>query len=439
MAKFTQRVLKPGFYRIAGRMQEVTRERIAGFCKGTRAALKAGLSIPILNQHDFTGDPNCGPVLNRADATDGRGWLTGVTQHNDGSMSQQLDVTDPEAAKGIKNGSIKFTSPQFLDQFTDGDGVDHGAIVRHVALTATPRTKHQGPIVEDTEQLNVLSFSEDDYLGSTIEEATAAMTSFAEDDPKKKFPPEGDDKGDVATDEPADTTKGGGDNPGPEAAEVPEIEAVADEAVDSSDDAKITALVAELQGIMGVVVTDGASMPEILTAIVNMQKARAIDEAKVAAENQVTEEPAIQSFSEDQQAYVDGIVARLEAQEAITATATLATDRARLSGKLRALGLPPAAHKRLDTMIQATSFAEGEEAGTLGILQAGEIFKACLPPGMTFAEGDVVVEEHERSEDGGDFLNKAGEAMSDEEHLAAAKAQAERAGFGNKQPELQTV
>lgn len=436
--QFTQNAIRPGFYRIGGTMREVTRDNIAAYCTGTRKALKAGLSIPILDAHDFSGDLSCGPTANK-NATSGLGWVTGVIHHKDGSMSHKLDVTDPDAAQKIKNGSIRHTSPQFLEDYTDGDGEHYGPIVRHVALTPTPRTKHQGPIVADSQPLNALSFSEDDYLGSTIQEAQAAMTSFAEDDPKKKFPPEGEEAGDVATDEPADTTKGGGDEPGPEAAEVPEIEPITETPVDSSDEAKITALISELQGIMGVVVADGASMPEILTAIVNMQKARAIDKAEVAAENQVTEEPAIQSFSEEQQAYVGGLEARLRAQEAVTAKAVLANDRARLRGKLRALGLPPAAHNRFDTMIQTTSFAEGEEAGTLGILQAGEIFKSCLPPGMSFAEDDVITEEHERSPDGGDFLNKAGEAMTDAEHLEAAKAQAARAGFGNHKPELQTA
>lgn len=420
MANFTQHVLKPGFYRIGGEMQEITRDRIAAFCSGTRSALKAGLSIPVLNQHDFTGDPSCGPLLHKADATDCRGWLTGVVQHKDGSMSQKLDITDPDAAEGIRNGSIKFTSPQFLDQFTDGDGCEHGAIVRHVALTPTPRTKHQGPILEDTEQLNALSFSEDDFLGSTIEEATAAMatktTSFGlhEDDNPKP-------------DNPAEKTE----NPeGPPAEEATEVD------TEETNESPTAELVGKLVQFMGIEIADVNDIPSVLTAVLNMVKSGAMKKAEEKEELQPQEEPAAPtSFSEEEQEYVNSLHAQVTALQAESKCRAAKSSRVATQAKLAGMGLPPAARKRLDTAVAATSFSDdGAAQPMFTVMQVAEIIKESLPNSLSFSSEETTEETHP---DGDEFLTKEGEStMSDEEHVKAAREQMVRHGQ-MKQKDLQ--
>lgn len=419
MANFTQRILKPGFYRVRGEMQEFTRDRIAAYCSGTRSALKAGLSIPVLRKHDYTGNPCCGPLLSKTDATDGCGWLTGVVQHKDGSMSQKLDITDPEAAEGISNGSIKFSSPQFLESYLDGDGVQHGAIVRHVALTPTPRTKHQGPIVEDTEQLNAISFSEDDYLGSTIEEAQAAMTSFADDNKKK--PVEIEDAGTPTSEPTADPET----NEGPPAENATEVE------TEETNESPTAELVGKLVQFMGIEIADVNDIPSVLTAVLNMVKSGAMKKAEEKEELQPQEEPAAPtSFSEEEQEYVNSLHAQVTALQAESKSRAAKSSRIATQAKIAGMGLPPAARKRLDTAIASTSFSDdGAAKPMFDVLQVAEIIKEAMPKGLSFAADETTEEKHP---DGDEFLTKEGEStLTDDEHTKAAKEQLARHGHLN--------
>ena len=396
--QFTQNAIKPGFYRINGEMREFTRDHIAAYCEGTRKALKAGLSIPILDAHDFSGDPSCGPTTNK-NGTSGLGWITGVIHHNDGSMSQKLDVTDPEAARKIKNGSIRHTSPQFLEDFTDGDGVHYGPIVRHVALTPTPRTKHQGPIVPDNEPLTAISFSEDDYLGSTLQEAETAMASFAENGPEKK---------------PVETPT----EPPVENAPEPEMVEPVKDAM--TEEAKVEALVSELQQLSGMTVADSTSTVEVLTAVVNMLKARAIQEAKEKEElaPQPQEEAPPLSFSEEQLAVVDGLTAKVARLEKVNAAKAAFVARGGLVASLNSSGLPPKLTSDLVQMAEAVSFGEdGAEEPTLTLSQVAALVKRCLPQNLTsFSEANVKEEQHP---DGAEFTGGDDET-ADEKHKEIA-------------------
>ena len=166
LVEVEQNFLKPGRYRVGGRMEDLTAADLAEFASDTNKMLAAGLHVPVLSKHAPPGA--VGPQLSSdgADAFDGKGWLKEVKVNGDGSITHRLAVT-PDTQVGIKRGTIKFTSPELSlrDRFVDGKGRDHGRVIRHVALTPTPRNPDQGPFTEVDGQLAVAQFSLDDYEG----------------------------------------------------------------------------------------------------------------------------------------------------------------------------------------------------------------------------------------------------------------------------------
>lgn len=176
MTVFSQLFLKPGTYRVGKRAHTLSRADLADYVSGTRKALKAGLHVPVLTAHTNPGDPDGGPQVSRS-ALDCKGWLKGLTQRkSDGALVSKLDITDPTATEAIKNGSVKFTSPEMVEGFTDGTGRKFGRIFRHFALTPKPRAPAQGPMV-------AMQFSLDDLESDDMADDPK---QFADDEDKKK-------------------------------------------------------------------------------------------------------------------------------------------------------------------------------------------------------------------------------------------------------------
>lgn len=176
MQRLKQIFLEPGNYRVGNRMVTVTREYLAELVANTKAVLAAGISIPLWAVHKKLLDPAGGPCqFSNADARDVMGWLVDVEQLPNGSLQQTLDVTDEQAASSIKSGSIKFTSPE-IGEYTDGLGRHFGNVIRHMALTNTPRNPNQGSFTPATQfSLSGLQFSLDD-------KETTVMQSTQRDD-----------------------------------------------------------------------------------------------------------------------------------------------------------------------------------------------------------------------------------------------------------------
>lgn len=156
MPTFKQTFLRPGRYHLGGGLfRDVTREDIAGYIGGTKALLASGNGVPILFEHAAPGSADGAPVQlstardrRAAQVKHGAGWLKSVEQDKDGNAVHVLDVRDKTAAKGLKNGTIKFTSPELRENWTDGKGRSFAKIISHVALTHKPRNPDQSAITE---------------------------------------------------------------------------------------------------------------------------------------------------------------------------------------------------------------------------------------------------------------------------------------------------
>ena len=166
----SQIFLKPGCYRTGKGMRSFTREDLGRMASNTMKMLAAGIRVPLWPFHTSPGDPAGGPQqFSNAPATDNKGWMVDVQQLADGSLQQTLDVLDDETAAAIRSKKIRFTSPE-IGEYTDGLGRFFGTVIRHMALTATPRNPNQGPFVPAVQfslgrpAKHVLQFSLDDLV-----------------------------------------------------------------------------------------------------------------------------------------------------------------------------------------------------------------------------------------------------------------------------------
>lgn len=174
MTQLSQVFLRPGRYRVGDQLRAFAREDLSRLVANTKKLIAAGIRIPLWSHHTPPGDPDGGPQqFSNAPATDNKGWLVDVKQLADGSLEQTLDVLDDETAKAIRSKKIRFTSPE-IGEYTDGLGRYFGSVIRHMALTATPRNPNQGPFVP------AVQFS----LGSRS--ANAIQFSLADLQPERK-------------------------------------------------------------------------------------------------------------------------------------------------------------------------------------------------------------------------------------------------------------
>jgi hypothetical protein len=181
---FKQVFFKPGRYHLGGGIyRDFTASDVAEHVRGAQAVLDAGHGIPILYEHAAPGSAEGSPVqlstTDQKSARDklaeqvkhGAGWIKRFWLTKDGEAAHELEVTDPDAAKGLKNGSIKFTSPEFRANWTDGKGREFPKLVSHVALTHKPRNLDQSAIEEVvTGKAPALQFSLADWAQFSSEE-----------------------------------------------------------------------------------------------------------------------------------------------------------------------------------------------------------------------------------------------------------------------------
>jgi hypothetical protein len=161
MAQIVEQVgLAPGSYHAGGKVTELTAAELREYIDGTNEMLAAGWNPPVLYEHADPKTDEGTPRDKRAEnVKHGAGWLKGIRGGDGGSLIYQLEVTDEEAAKKLKDGSIKFTSPETRKQWTDGTGRIFKKIISHVALVHKPRNKDQGPI-EFVEGVNQFSLED---------------------------------------------------------------------------------------------------------------------------------------------------------------------------------------------------------------------------------------------------------------------------------------
>lgn len=403
MATVKQTFLKPAVYRVGSRKIRFGAADLRRYMDGTLKALKSGLSIPLLRAHAAPGDPAGGPQVARDAVKDVAGWLKEIKQEKDGSLTHVSEVTDPEVAKGIKDGTVRFVSPEIpLRDYVDGLGRNFGRLFRHLAFTPTPRNPEQSPLA--------IQFSLDDAI------------SFADDKEK-------DDDEDIEDISDVESAAAVGESDGSAATEVPASNPDVVEGADPKAAQVDEAIVANLASI-GIHLPEGCdiSSPEgkmaLLAALKTKASADAEDKASDALESEA-EAPQVAEVSPEHSMQFDesnpqvaALLKKVRDQSEKLAT----TARERLVAKAR--GIPvPSIRRRVVDAVETVQFAEsGDEVPRFTVAEVAAFFDG-FPANLRFDEEDV-------SESApGDLIDSDLSSESAEDAKRAADEQLARVGF----------
>ena len=428
MPTYKQVFLRPGHYLVRGKKRHFSASLLRKYRDGTNRLIRAGMQIPILKQHAKLGSPEGAPVpAGKASALDCLGWLKGVTQRSDGSLVNELDVTDPEADAAIKNKSVKFTSPEFNDAYVDSDGREFGHVIRHVALTPAPRTQKQGEFIACAEEGGgeIFQFSEDDYLGRDEEEANVAFAEFEK--LKEKTPPEEEGEAAPAKDQVDPPPEEFDDTPKADEQPTNDVETTPDEVAAAGPD--VAGLVAQVVDRLGVILPEGTdpNSPEgftlILTAVLNSTVAK--EEANGGGGDvELEEEPSISGqFGEEDDPRLVAMseeVAKLRQERDARETEI---SRGRLAATLADKTIPPALAAKLRGLATSSQFSDdGTPEPQFTIPQVVDLVKATIPRACQLSEDDTDEAEPENKEA---HFSETGSPFSEDEPAAPVKSRAE--------------
>lgn len=188
--------LYPGDYRVGGQILSFTRKELSDLAANTKRLLASGIRVPLWPVHTPPGDPSGGPQdssTGERNALTNKGWMVDVQQLSDGSLQQTLEVLDDETTRAIKSKRVRFTSPE-IGEYIDGIGRSFKTVIRHMALTATPRNPKQGefvPVVQFSRinRINYpVQFSLDDYVrkgNKTVNANPNLPKSFGQPSPQQ--------------------------------------------------------------------------------------------------------------------------------------------------------------------------------------------------------------------------------------------------------------
>lgn len=418
MALFEQTFLKPGRYGSAGTWDA---DRIRKHLDGTRALLSAGRQPPVLFEHAERGSSDGTPKQfsserdRRADMVKhGAGWLVDVKQAADGSGVYVLDVTDEIAGK-LKDGSIKFTSPEFRPSWRDdASGQEFKNIISHVALTHKPRAIDQGKIepvgANDGAADPVLRFSLADYEGPIDDNGDSGSTQFADDG--KPF---GKSKGDGGDDSAGEGGSGNGDSAGdPTANKTPENPDMPKLNSPDKIKQKKEAVLAHLDTIGVGLPADTIECDEeqfldrLLTSLLTIKSAEAKAQAEQAEKDKANEIDDGSEQIKEQQPPMQFSLADAESGELAKSNKLLSRvirqEHQSLAGRLESMvkagKITPACRKQLLATEGATQFsAEGDHLPAYTLPQLVEILDKTTIAGMGITDSAIVqfaTEEHPR-------------------------------------------
>lgn len=386
---FKQVFFKPGRYHLGGGVyRDFTADDVREHVHGSQAVLKAGHGIPILYEHAAPGSAEGSPVQLSANAgksrrdiladqvKHGAGWVKRVWLTKDGEAAHELEVTDPDAARGLKNKSIRFTSPEFRAAWTDGKGRKFEHLISHVALTHKPRALDQSAIEEVvTGRAPALQFSLADW----------AQLSSEEEMEEEKYPAD-----DIAPDP---------DNPASEDREEVEDEAkdenpdlpAAEE--DNANDLQFEAVLQLLKDEFGVSLPDDCDkdtfIRDLLTSLKTAMAVREKHEADDNADEDKDEpNPDDENDTVEEKPPIQFSLADVKAGKAsklLSAVIRNSHDslKTRLENRFREGTFPPALVKAISERAGAMQFSEdGEEFGTIKLAEVVELLEQGLPEGF---------------------------------------------------------
>lgn len=384
MTTVEQTFLKPGRYRVGDSLANYTADDLREYAEGTNKALAAGVPVPLLLKHAPNGaDDGYYEQFSTdgAKATDGVGWLKSVKINEDGSLSHVLDVTNEHAAKGIQDKSIRFTSPELRNNYIDGKGRKFGRVIRHVALTPTPRNPDQGEF--ETIDESAVQFSLDDYEGPI------QMAEY--DNPAEKD----DHRPDSKTE--------------PENPDMPSMGG--DRMKSQAISACLSELGVELPSDVDFSGLGEPACSALLTGVKTLLKAKreaemAKEKQNNGAENEVQEATGMQ-FSEDEikslspverKLYLGLKAEREENAKLKTRIEQFSEDHVtsrreqavgELRRQLKSAKLPPGLRTKLEAKLDSVQFSESGEAASLTLSEAIDLFRESIPSHLQFDEGDA--------------------------------------------------
>ena len=411
---FEQVALKPARYHVGGGIyRDLTAREIQKYIDGTKELLAAGYEPPIIAEHAAPGSDEGAPRAKtardeRAEAVKhGAGWMKDV-RGTDGAAAFQLEVCDDDVAKSIRNGSIKFTSPELRDRWIDGHGRVFTNIISHVALTHKPRNPDQGPFEPVA---GVAQFSLEDAVQMAAEETEET------DAPREDTTKPGE-KIDL------ETQTGNPDLP--------------DGEEQGGDDAKrsqrIEAIIAHLEKLGVSLPADSMSADEatlldrMLTAL--MTACKALDRAET---EEAEDEPDVPEIAEErpnavQQYSLAEVEAPSFSNKLLARVIKNDVDqvKAKLDGMVKAMKIGPAVRDRLLAVDGVLQFsADGEFLPALTLPAIVDALDACLLPGSALTEIQLssMAEEHPNQ----DFVSEDGTGIITNPEVAKRLAAADMA------------
>ena len=125
---------------------EFSSEDLDEICRSSKELLDSGRYPPIPLEHRDDAKP---VKMSREDhlsemTRNNTGWVQDFFRKPDGSFWAKLGVIDPEVAQKIKDGRIKYVSPE-ITPVLPADGKVHRNVVTHVAITHQPVWVGQKP------------------------------------------------------------------------------------------------------------------------------------------------------------------------------------------------------------------------------------------------------------------------------------------------------
>lgn len=459
---FRQTFLKPGSYKVGDRHVDLSAKDLSDFAAGTNAAIGAEIAIPLYDKHaPLLAAEQFYESQNEKSGVANLGWVERIEQDPDGSVAAVFDVRSDSAIKAIEDGRVKFSSPEFREQFTDGKGRHFGRMFRHFALTAQPRNPSQGQFTP------ALAFGGMQFSLSDLEKETkatggnkkpiipvrrvigalGAAAHFQDDDEEKKKPPknEGDPESEsdseVSTSETPkessetamdDATQGGSSDA---TDETPAGDA---EIVETGPD--LASLFMDVASRLEVVLPEGvdatseSGMKLILVAMLN--RVGADDMGANPADAQVME-PAAATFSEDQIGAMNPAMAAMARNQNRLAkqvmqfgednkTLKLERDREKLIATIKERKHTKAQRDYLVGLCEAMQFSDGKSVSLDSIDRMSQAL-------AEFGVSPVQFEEEAAQEQRSGFVE--GDGRSDQEVKDDVRGQLKRHGFQVREKE----
>jgi hypothetical protein len=145
MPIFEKDVLYPGKYRLAdGRTVEYTREDVGHLKQRLKDMTAAGLQVPVAWEHQDDAKQKSEAERRGERAKWNLGFALDADETAEGFLVTKVDVPGADDAQRLP--SVRFASPEIVENYTDGTGkVWPGKSITHIAVTPRPVQHNQQP------------------------------------------------------------------------------------------------------------------------------------------------------------------------------------------------------------------------------------------------------------------------------------------------------